>query len=69
VSVNLLGVKEAAIRLGITEGTLRHWLSQRRLPYIKLGRRTLLNPRELERIIERNTVREDDRSGGRSRMR
>ncbi|MFH0871084.1 MAG: helix-turn-helix domain-containing protein [bacterium] len=69
MSVNLWGVKEAAVRLGIAEGTLRHWLSQKRVPYVKLGRRTLLDPRELERLIEAKTVREEDASLSRRRSR
>jgi excisionase family DNA binding protein len=34
----LLSIPEAAEYLGLSPGTLRNWLSLRRLPYVKVGR-------------------------------
>jgi len=56
MDIKLLSVEQAAERLGIRPGTLRHWLCERRIKYVKLGRRTLLDPRELEKLIEKSTI-------------
>jgi excisionase family DNA binding protein len=52
----LLTVEEAANRLGISKCSLRNWVSQRRIPYVKIGRRTLFNPTDLENLIKASTV-------------
>jgi excisionase family DNA binding protein len=52
---NLLNVAEAASRLGISRHTLNGWVSKRKVPFVKLGRRTLFNPADLVRIIKANT--------------
>ncbi len=52
----LLSVHEAAEFLDIAEGTLRNWLSARRLPYVKMGRRTKLSRRDLENFVAAHTV-------------
>jgi len=52
----LLTVPEAAQRLRISEHTLRSWVSQRRMPYVKMGRRTLFNPSDLDNLIKSCTV-------------
>lgn len=44
-----LGLEEAAKRLGVSPHTLRVWAKyQRRLPYLRLGRRILFSPRDLD---------------------
>jgi excisionase family DNA binding protein len=50
----LLSVVQAARLLNISVPTLRQWLSQRQLPYVKVGRRTMLRPEDIERFIEHN---------------
>jgi excisionase family DNA binding protein len=52
---NLLSVNDAARRLGISRHTLNGWVSKRKVPFVKLGRRTLFNPIDLERIVRANT--------------
>ena len=56
VPKGLLTVAEAAERLRISEYTLRGWISQRRIPYVKIGRRTLFNPADLDTLIKDSTV-------------
>jgi excisionase family DNA binding protein len=51
----LLSVTDAALCLGISRHTLNGWVSKRKVPFVKLGRRTLFNPTDLERIIKANT--------------
>ena len=52
----LLTVDEAAQRLAVSKYTLRRWVSQRRIPYVKIGRRTLFNPAALDNLIKASTV-------------
>ena len=47
-----LGLKEAAAAVGLSPWTLRHWIKQGRLRSVRLGRRVLIEPGELERLVE-----------------
>jgi excisionase family DNA binding protein len=53
----LLSVPEAAGYLGISEGTLRNWLSMRQLDYVKVGRLTKISRATLDRYIDTHTMR------------
>jgi excisionase family DNA binding protein len=52
----LLSVKEAAERLNISVFTLRGWISQRRVRFVKLGRRTMFLPMDLEDLINGSVI-------------
>ena len=52
----LLSVKEAAERLNISIFTLRGWISQRRVRFVKLGRRTMFRPTDLEELISGSVI-------------
>jgi excisionase family DNA binding protein len=52
----LLTVEEAASYLGVRPGTLRNWLSARRIAFIKVGRLTRLAQRDLDGFIAGHTV-------------
>jgi excisionase family DNA binding protein len=52
--VPLLDVSEAAQLLGIKPWTLRQWLSQRRISFIKVGRLTKLRHEGIAAFIEKN---------------
>jgi excisionase family DNA binding protein len=53
---NLLRVHEVAQRLGIKEGTVRLWLSMRKLPRVQCGRSVRVPAEAVEEFIERNTI-------------
>jgi excisionase family DNA binding protein len=55
-SGELLSVQEAAERLKISIHTLRAWISQRRIGFIKLGRRVLFRSEDLEAFIDAHVV-------------
>lgn len=57
----LLEVPAAAEYLGIRSGTLRNWLSARRIGYVKVGRLTKVPKSELDRFIAEHTVQAVDR--------
>jgi excisionase family DNA binding protein len=52
----LFSIPEAAEYLDIAPGTLRNWLSAKRLPYVKVGRLTRVSRRALDEFIEQHTV-------------
>ncbi len=52
----LLSVPAAADYLGISEVTLRNWLSARQLDYVKVGRLTKISRVTLNRYIDAHTI-------------
>lgn len=52
----LLPVLEAADRLGISPGTLRNWVSMRRIEHVKVGRLTRIAQVTIDRYIAEHTV-------------
>jgi excisionase family DNA binding protein len=47
----LWSIKHAADELSLSPHTLRRWIFQGRLPCVRLGRRCLLDPADIERFI------------------
>jgi excisionase family DNA binding protein len=52
----LLTVEEAANALSISIHTIRAWISQKRIPYVKLGRRVLFRHDDLQTYIDSHWV-------------
>lgn len=52
----LISVEQAAARLGLRPVTVRQWAAARRIARVKLGRRTLIPVREIDRLIEQNLI-------------
>ncbi|MCI0552067.1 MAG: helix-turn-helix domain-containing protein [Anaerolineae bacterium] len=52
----LFTVREAAQYLKIAEWTLRSWISQKRIPYVKLGSRTMFDVDDLNKWIDSHKV-------------
>jgi excisionase family DNA binding protein len=50
----LLSVPEAAQRLGLSRHTINSWVSQRRIAFVKIGRRTMFDPADLSALIQSN---------------
>ena len=53
----LLSVPDAAAYLGVAEGTLRNWLSCRKLSYVKIGRLTRVPQKVLDAYVAAHTIR------------
>jgi excisionase family DNA binding protein len=51
-----IGVKEAAASLGISHWSIRKMIRQGRLRAVRIGRRVLIEPAELKRLIERGRI-------------
>jgi excisionase family DNA binding protein len=55
-SPNNLSVPEAADFLRLKSATVRAWILQRRIPYLKIGRRVLLRREDLEALLLKSLV-------------
>jgi excisionase family DNA binding protein len=48
----MLSLKQAALALGVSVSTIRRLVTEHRLEYLKIGRRTLIESSEVERYIQ-----------------
>jgi excisionase family DNA binding protein len=55
-SPELLTVIETAKLLRISQGTVRAWVLNKKIPYVKLGSRVLFRQTDLNNFISRSTV-------------
>ncbi len=55
-SHHLLTIQEAAQYAGVSPTTLYKWVSQRKIPHIKLGRLVKFDPGKVEEWIKQQTV-------------
>jgi excisionase family DNA binding protein len=53
---HLLRVDDAAMALGLSPKTIRDWIAQRRLSFVRLGRAVRVSESEIQRLIEIGTV-------------
>lgn len=51
----LLSVKEAAYLLGISIKTLRDWVLDRKIDYVKAGTRVMIRPDTIRNFVRQNT--------------
>ena len=52
----LLDLREGSKQLHLSIFTLRSWVSQRRIPFVRLGRRVLLRKEDLEALVNKNLI-------------
>ncbi|HKT87949.1 MAG TPA: helix-turn-helix domain-containing protein [Candidatus Sulfotelmatobacter sp.] len=52
----LLKAREAATYLRYKESTIRAWILDRRIPYVKLGGKVLLRRSDLDALIAKSVV-------------
>ena len=51
-----LGVKEAAEAVGLSHWTIRKFIREGKLRSVRLGKRVLVEPSELERLVEQGRL-------------
>lgn len=54
----LINIHQLSQLLGLSINTLYTWVSQKRIPYVKCGRLTKFDLREIDKWIAENTVEE-----------
>jgi excisionase family DNA binding protein len=52
----LFDLLEAGRYLNLSPHTLRSWVQRHRIPHLRLGRRILFDPRELDAFVETSRV-------------
>lgn len=52
----LLSVNQLAEILGLRPITIYEWVQARKIPFVKLGKRVLFRPKDIESFIESNRV-------------
>ncbi len=62
-----LSVREVAGALGLSESTIRSWLAQRRLGFVRLGRAIRIPVEEIDRVLAQGAVPAKERRDGRGR--
>lgn len=50
--MQLLDVQQASSYLSVSVSTIRSWVSQRKIPFIKLHRRVLFDPADLAKFLD-----------------
>ena len=53
---DLLNLREGAKELHLSIHTLRSWTYQKRIPFVRLGRRVLLRREDLEALVKEHLV-------------
>ena len=56
IEKRLLSVAEVAIYLGLRKSTIYQWAETRKIPFLKLGRLTKFDKREIDKFIDRSRV-------------
>ena len=49
-------IRETAEELGLSPATIRSWIRQRKIGYVRLGRAVRIPASEIQRLVERGTV-------------
>lgn len=52
----LLNVIQLADILGLKKVTIYEWVENRKIPFIKLGKRVLFHPHDVEEFIKANRI-------------
>ncbi|MBM4322973.1 MAG: helix-turn-helix domain-containing protein [Deltaproteobacteria bacterium] len=57
---SLMTLREVARKLSLSPSTLRTWTFQKRIPFVRLGRRIAFRNEDVEKLIERNLVESEE---------
>ncbi len=49
----LFSVKEVAKKIGVTERTIRRWISEKKLPAYKIGFRVFIAKEDVQKMVQR----------------
>jgi excisionase family DNA binding protein len=63
----LMTVEEAAAYLRLAPWTIRHWVCQKKIPYVRLGRSVRFRRKDLERFVNQNLHGKTDERNGNGR--
>jgi len=49
----MFSVKEVAKKIGVTERTIRRWISEKKLPAYKIGFRVYIAKEDVQKMVQR----------------
>lgn len=52
----LLNIDELVEYISVPKGTIYNWISQKKLPYIKMGRRIKFDKQDIDKFIETKKI-------------
>jgi excisionase family DNA binding protein len=52
-----IGIKEAAAALGLSHWTIRQYIREGKIRAVRIGKRILVEPTELERLLELGRIK------------
>ena len=53
---NLLTGEELSKKIRLTPGTIRVWVSQKKIPHVKMGRKVLFDLEDIQRWVEEKKI-------------
>ena len=53
---NLITVEELAVVFGLAPQTIRNWVAQKKLPYVKIGKRNMFLVGSLQKWLDRKEI-------------
>ncbi|MFC1621602.1 helix-turn-helix domain-containing protein [Candidatus Omnitrophota bacterium] len=56
----LLNITELSEMIGVKPNTIYHWVSQRKIPYVKIGRSTKFDIEAINKLIKEASVASKD---------
>lgn len=56
----LMNVGETAVFMRLKESTVRSWILNKRIPYVKLGRRVFVRLSDAQQVIDSSVVYPDE---------
>jgi excisionase family DNA binding protein len=60
----LMTVEETAAYLRLAPWTIRHWVCEKKIPFVRLGRSVRFRRKDMERFVSQNVHRKSrDRNG------
>ncbi len=61
MAMELMSLSDGAKELKLSIHTLRSWTYQKKIPFVRLGRRILLRREDLENLVTRNLVEAEEK--------
>lgn len=52
----LLTIDELTEYIAVPKGTIYNWISLRKLPYVKIGRRVKFDKQDIDKIIDKRKI-------------
>lgn len=55
--IEFMSIEEVAQKLGIKKMTLHNWVSMRKIPYTKIGRKVIFDPDSIDAWLKKKEIK------------